>query len=114
MARLPSSFRKRNRATRTFRDLCAGLPTHVKSGVRDACVVFDNDPCRKSLRRRERQPDRRGNHRDGAVSIVEEGVAGLGIAELRRLRALEEENRELRRFVADLSLAGSATVREAA
>ena len=30
--------------------------------------------------------------------------AGLGIAELRRLRILEEENRKLKQLVADLSL----------
>jgi putative transposase len=30
--------------------------------------------------------------------------AGLGIAELRRLRTLEEENRELKQLVADLNL----------
>jgi putative transposase len=30
--------------------------------------------------------------------------AGLGIAELRRLRVLEEENRKLKQLVADLSL----------
>jgi putative transposase len=31
-------------------------------------------------------------------------LAGLGIAELRRLRTLEEESRKLKQFVADLSL----------
>jgi len=30
--------------------------------------------------------------------------AGLGVSELRRLRQLEEENRQLKRMVADLSL----------
>ena len=30
--------------------------------------------------------------------------AGLGVAELRRLRTLEEENKELKQLVADLSL----------
>jgi putative transposase len=30
--------------------------------------------------------------------------AGMGIAELRRLRQLEEENKKLKRLVADLSL----------
>ena len=30
--------------------------------------------------------------------------AGLGVAELRRLRTLEEENRQLKQLVADLSL----------
>ena len=30
--------------------------------------------------------------------------AGLGVAELRRLRQLEEENRKLKQLVADLSL----------
>jgi hypothetical protein len=69
MARLPSSFRKRNRTTRPFRVLYAALPTHVKSGVRDTCVVFDNDPYRKSLRRHDLKPNRRGKHRDGSISI---------------------------------------------
>jgi putative transposase len=31
-------------------------------------------------------------------------VAGMGIAELRRLRQLEEENRKLKQLVADLTL----------
>lgn len=31
-------------------------------------------------------------------------VGGLGVAELRRLRQLEEENRKLKQLVADLSL----------
>lgn len=30
--------------------------------------------------------------------------AGMGVAELRRLRQLEEENKKLKRLVADLSL----------
>ena len=30
--------------------------------------------------------------------------AGMGITELRRLKALEQENRQLKRLVADLSL----------
>ena len=30
--------------------------------------------------------------------------AGMGITELRKLRSLEQENRELKRLVADLSL----------
>ena len=31
-------------------------------------------------------------------------ITGLGVSELRRLRQLEEENRKLKRLVADLSL----------
>jgi putative transposase len=31
-------------------------------------------------------------------------LAGLGVAELRRLKQLEEENRKLKQLVADLSL----------
>jgi hypothetical protein len=69
MARLPSSFRKRNRNTRTFRHLYAALPAHVQSAVRDACVVFDNDPFRKSLRRHILKRNSRGKHEDGSVSI---------------------------------------------
>ena len=35
---------------------------------------------------------------------VEEEAPGYGVAEVRRLRVLEEENRKLRQLVADLSL----------
>ena len=35
---------------------------------------------------------------------MEEEVCRLGVAELRRLRQLEEENRKLKQLVADLSL----------
>jgi len=35
---------------------------------------------------------------------VEEEIAGMGVAELRRLKQLEEENRKLKQWVADLSL----------
>jgi hypothetical protein len=38
------------------------------------------------------------------VLPVEEGVRDLGIAELRRLKQLEEGNRKLKQLVADLSL----------
>ena len=34
----------------------------------------------------------------------EKGFAGMGVAELRRLRQLEDENRRLKRLVADLTL----------
>lgn len=35
---------------------------------------------------------------------MEEKYSGLGVPELRKLRQLEEENRQLKQLVADLSL----------
>jgi putative transposase len=35
---------------------------------------------------------------------VEKNLKGMGVAELRRLRQLEDENRKLKQLVADLSL----------
>lgn len=44
-----------------------------------------------------------GNQR-AALLRVEEEVAGMGIAELKRVKQLEEENRRLKGLVADLTL----------
>lgn len=50
MARLPSSFRAKNRTTRQFREQYDKLPEFVKKAVRASCVLFDKDPSIASLR----------------------------------------------------------------
>ncbi|SON98192.1 hypothetical protein XFF6990_90202 [Xanthomonas citri pv. fuscans] len=45
-----------------------------------------------------------GGHHPGKVLRVAQEVAGLGIADVRRLRQLEEENRKLKQWVVYLSL----------
>ena len=43
------------------------------------------------------------SHRANVLSL-EKKFGGMGVAELRKLRQLEEENKRLKRLVADLSL----------
>jgi len=44
MAKLPSSFRARNRTTRSFREQYARLPSHVQELVRAACLLGEIIP----------------------------------------------------------------------
>jgi uncharacterized protein (DUF342 family) len=48
----------------------------------------------------EKEVHRHGGGRGEEVT----GYIGMGVAEVRRLRVLEEENRKLKQLVADLSL----------
>lgn len=41
---------------------------------------------------------------EAAFYLWKKKYAGLGVTELRKLKALEEENRQLKKLVADLSL----------
>lgn len=41
---------------------------------------------------------------DASFYLWKKKFAGMGLTELRKLRALEEENRQLKKLVADLSL----------
>jgi len=56
----------------------------------------------------ERHPGGRGLPEDGHLRADyfrwKKKYDGLGVSELRRLRQLEEENRQLKRLVADLTL----------
>jgi putative transposase len=45
-----------------------------------------------------------GSGRGYILQLEEEEYGGLGISELRRLKQLEVENRQLKKLVADLSL----------
>jgi putative transposase len=46
----------------------------------------------------------RSGPEDGSIYRWKKKYSGLGVAEIRRLRQLEEENRKLKQLVADLSL----------
>lgn len=69
MARLPSSFREKNRTTRNYRDQYAKLPQHIKDAVRDACVIFDRDPRHPSLRHHDLGETKRGQHYPASASV---------------------------------------------
>lgn len=69
MARLPSSFRSRNRTTRDFRELFARLPEHIQELTRDACLLFDRDPAHPSLRHHELLDRKAGKHVPGSYSV---------------------------------------------
>jgi hypothetical protein len=69
MAKLPSSFRARNRTTRQFRDLFEGLPAHIQALTRDACILFDRNPAHRSLRHHELQDNKKAQHVPGSFSV---------------------------------------------
>ncbi len=69
MAKLPSSFRAKNRTTEQYRKLYAALPAHIQQGVRDTCVIFDADPNANSLRIHNLTANKRGQHQDGSISV---------------------------------------------
>lgn len=66
MAKLPSSFRQRNRTTRHFREQFARLPPEVAEAVRVACRLFDRDPSHHSLRLHRLDDNRKGHHAAGS------------------------------------------------
>ena len=69
MARLPSSFRNKNRTTRNFRAQYDRLPDHVKEVVREACVLFDRDPSHRSLRRHQLKETKNSSHEPKSFSV---------------------------------------------
>lgn len=70
MAKLPSSFRARNRTTRSFREQYARLPAHIQELVRGACVLYDANPNLSSFRRHELKEIKKGHHHSGSISIT--------------------------------------------
>jgi len=70
MARLPSSFRARNRTTRSFRELYAKLPKHVQRLIHGACFLFNDNPHLPSFRRHELKEIKKGSHLPGSISIT--------------------------------------------
>ena len=69
MARLPNSFRERNRTSQSFREQYAKLPGFVKDAVRGACVLFDRDPAHPSLRHHELEDRKKGRHAPKSYSV---------------------------------------------
>jgi hypothetical protein len=69
MAKLPSSFRERNRTTRSFRQQYDRLPDIFKEAVKEAAVLFDRDPSHHSLRHHELKDTKKGQHCAGSFSV---------------------------------------------
>ena len=69
MAKLPSSFRARNRTTRQFRELFAALPKRIQLLVREACPLFASNPAHLSLRVHELADSKKGHHVSGSYSV---------------------------------------------
>ena len=69
MAKLPSSFRKRNRTTRIFRELLADLPAEILEMARAACLLFDKNPAHPSLRHHELTDNKSGSHVPKSFSV---------------------------------------------
>lgn len=69
MARLPSSFRERNRTTRQFREQYGRLPPHTQEATRDACRLFDENPDHPSLRHHALEDRRSGQQAAGSFSV---------------------------------------------
>jgi len=69
MAKLPTSFRARNRTTRQFRDLFAALPKRIQLLTREACRLFDTNPTHPSFRIHELADSKKGHHVPGSISV---------------------------------------------
>lgn len=69
MARLPSSFRKRNRTSRQFRDQYAKLPKAIQEATRDGCRLFDKDPNHPSFRHHGLEDRKAGSHTPASFSV---------------------------------------------
>ncbi len=69
MAKLPSSFRERNRTSRSFRELYDGLPLPIKEAVRNACILFNENPSHPSLRYHPLKETKKGRHIPESYSV---------------------------------------------
>ncbi len=69
MAKLPVSFRERNRTTRAFREQFQRLPLRVQELTRECCRIFDSDPDHPSLRRKPVHVTRAGSSVPGSFSV---------------------------------------------
>ena len=69
MARLPSSFRAKNRTARSFREQFKNLPVHIREAIRAAAILFDRDPAHRSLRLHELNDNRKGAHQPHSFSV---------------------------------------------
>ncbi len=69
MARLPSSFRERNRTTASFRKQFAQLPIQIQLLTRASCVSFNDNPQCPSFRTHYLTVNKRGDHLPESVSV---------------------------------------------
>src|SRR5687768_1376764 len=69
MARLPNSFREKNRTTRHFRELFDQLPARIQALTREACILFDSDPSHPSFRHHQLDDSKRAEHYPGSFSV---------------------------------------------
>jgi hypothetical protein len=69
MAKLPSSFRARNRTSRNFREQYAALPGPIQEAIREACKLFDRDPAHPSLRHHALIDKKTSKHAPGSFSV---------------------------------------------
>jgi hypothetical protein len=69
MAKLPSSFRARNRTARSFREQFAKLPEAVREAVLAACVLFNDNPSHRSLRHHKLDDVKKGKHQVDSFSV---------------------------------------------
>jgi hypothetical protein len=70
MAKLPSSFRTRNRTTQSFREQYGRLPQAIQNLVRGACLLFDRDPKHPSLRHHSLQDRKKGGLLPDSFSVT--------------------------------------------
>lgn len=69
VAKLPSSFRKRNKSTREFRELYARLPARIREATRDACILFHREPSHPSLQLHTLKPTKKGQHQAESKAV---------------------------------------------
>ena len=69
MAKLPSSFRARNRTSKNFRRQYRNLPEVIQLAIREACKLFDRTPSHPSLRHHELQDSKKSKHVPGSFSV---------------------------------------------
>lgn len=69
MAKLPSSFRARNKTTQRFRECYAQLPQRVQRLTRLTAVAFDADPTRSTFRLHELTDTSKSRHLPGSFSV---------------------------------------------
>jgi hypothetical protein len=69
MAKLPSSFRDKNKTARQFREQYAGLPKEIQKATRASCVIFDKNPRHPSLHYHELYETKRGQHHPKSISV---------------------------------------------
>ena len=69
MAKLPISFRNRNRTAKSFRIQFAKLPIAVQDATRDAAIQFDRDPSHTALRHHALEDRDGASHLPSSFSV---------------------------------------------